>query len=226
LTVAFDGNKLPDVAPSEMKSLTWTLVKSGDEELLRIKFSGKNYETNKYEDRFADFESCDGVAPASAGSSQDEASISSIRRRYADINKHLAKYKVVKKELSGFSTEGGELTAYFDGPAIVKIAAVYYGETGRSSEEFYYWNGKLIFVFRKQDSYDKPMSGKVVRTRENRFYFSNDELIRWINENAKRVATGDNEYREMQTHYLDSSRRFTDGARSQEPMIAAPEFHQ
>ncbi|HEY0170071.1 MAG TPA: hypothetical protein VGB98_03390 [Pyrinomonadaceae bacterium] len=59
LTVAFDGNKLPDVSPSEMKSLVWTLVKSGGKELLRIKFRGKNYDTNKYEDSFADFEACD-----------------------------------------------------------------------------------------------------------------------------------------------------------------------
>lgn len=58
LTVAFDGHRLPDVAPSEMKSLIWSLVKSGDKERLRIKFSGKNYKTNKYEVRFADFESC------------------------------------------------------------------------------------------------------------------------------------------------------------------------
>lgn len=59
LTVAFAGNKLPDVAPSEMKSLIWTLAKSGDKESLRIKFRGKNYQTNKYEVSFADFEPCD-----------------------------------------------------------------------------------------------------------------------------------------------------------------------
>jgi hypothetical protein len=58
LTVTFAGNKLPDVSPSEMKSLVWSLVKSGGTESLRIKFRGKNYETNKYEDSFADFEAC------------------------------------------------------------------------------------------------------------------------------------------------------------------------
>lgn len=163
------------------------------------------------------------VVPASANSSQEKDSISSIRQRYAAINKSLAKYKAVKKELSGFSTEGGELIAYFDGPSIVKIAATYQGETGRSFEEFYYWNEKLIFVFRKQDTYDEPMSGRVVKTRENRFYFSNDELIRWINENAKQVAPSNNKYLETQTHYLSSSKRFTEGARSQESTIEAPE---
>lgn len=58
LTVVFAANQLPDVAPSEMKSLIWTLVKSGSTELLRIKFSSKNYDTNKYEVSIADFEPC------------------------------------------------------------------------------------------------------------------------------------------------------------------------
>jgi len=58
LRVAFADNRMPDVAPSEMKSLIWTLAKSGDKESLRIQFSGKNYGTNKYEVRSADFESC------------------------------------------------------------------------------------------------------------------------------------------------------------------------
>jgi hypothetical protein len=58
LTVTFAGNKLPDVSPSEMKSLVWKLVKSGGTESLRIKFSGKNYDTNKYEVSFADFKPC------------------------------------------------------------------------------------------------------------------------------------------------------------------------
>jgi hypothetical protein len=58
LTVKFAGGKLPDVSPSVMKSLVWSLVKSGGTETLRIKFSGKNYDTNKYEVSFADFEPC------------------------------------------------------------------------------------------------------------------------------------------------------------------------
>lgn len=51
-------DQLPDVSPSEMKSLVWSLVRTGGTETLRIKFRGKNYETNKYEDSFADFAAC------------------------------------------------------------------------------------------------------------------------------------------------------------------------
>lgn len=159
--------------------------------------------------------------PASANSAQENDSLSFIRQRYAAINKNLAKYRVVKKELSGFSTEGGELTAYFDGAAIVKIAATFNGETNSFFEEFYYSNEKLIFVYRKQEIYDEPMT-KVVKTKENRFYFSNDQLIRWINENGRQVAASNSKYTGRQIHYLGSSKLFTEGVRSQEPVIEAP----
>ncbi len=68
LTVEFANNRLPDVSPSEMKSLVWSLVKSGGTETLRIKFSGKNYDTNKYEVSFADFKPCgEGYAALAKG---------------------------------------------------------------------------------------------------------------------------------------------------------------
>jgi hypothetical protein len=148
-------------------------------------------------------------------------SISTIRRRYTIINQRLAKYRTIKKELSGFSAEGGELAAYFDGKAVMKIATINQGETGRSFEDFYYWNEKLIFVFRKQDTYDKPYSGKVVRTTENRFYFGDGKLIRWIDENGKQVAPGGIEYQKKQNEYLRASRRFVEGSRSQKTTIEA-----
>jgi hypothetical protein len=65
LTVAFAGNKLPDISPSALKGSIWRLVKHGNRESLRIKVFGKNYDTNKYEESFADFESCDTRAKSS-----------------------------------------------------------------------------------------------------------------------------------------------------------------
>jgi hypothetical protein len=158
-----------------------------------------------------------------AASPQATDPIPSIRKKYATINKNQAKYKQVKKELSGFSAEGGELVAYFDGRSIMKIVATYYGETGKTREEYYYWDGQLLFVFRKEFTYDKPLSGKVVRTRDNRFYFNNDKLVRWIDENGQAVAPDKTEYVEEQNEYLKSSTQFTEGARSRKPTIEAPD---
>jgi hypothetical protein len=58
LTVRFAADMPPGVAPSKTKSLIWTLAQSADGEILRIKFYGKNYETNKYADYSADFVPC------------------------------------------------------------------------------------------------------------------------------------------------------------------------
>ena len=154
-----------------------------------------------------------------AASPQVEDPIASIRRHYAEINRSAAKYRKVKKDLSGFSTEGGELVAYFDGPSIMKIAATFYGEIGKASEEYYFWDNKLIFVLRTDSRYNKPLSGKVVRTTGDRFYFSNDKLIRWIDENGQQVASDTSEYQDKQKEYLDTSKQFTEGARSKNPTI-------
>ena len=162
------------------------------------------------------------LGAASANGSQVTDPISVIWRRYAAINQNLKKYRVVKKELSGFSTEGGELTAYFDGAAIVKIAVINNGETNSFFEEFYYLNEKLIFIYRKQEIYDEPMS-KVVKTKENRFYFTGGELIKWINENGKQIAANNSEYSRRRTHYLALSKLLVEGARSQQSVIEAPE---
>ena len=160
-----------------------------------------------------------GVAGRASGNNpQEKESISSIRERYAAVNKNLPKYRVVKKELSGFSAEGGELVAYVDGASVVKMAATHLGETGRSFEEFYYRGGGLVFVFYRRETYDAPMSGKVSKTAEERFYFAGGRLIRW-----REVAPGRGEYPEAQARHLDSSRRFDEGALSPNSIIEAPE---
>lgn len=157
---------------------------------------------------------------------QTAAAIQSIRQQYAAINKRASRYRKVKKELSGFSLEGGELVAHFDGPAIVKLVAIHYGEIGRSSEEYYYAKGKLIFVFRKDYRYDRPLSGKVVGTKENRFYFHNEGLVRWINETGKPVTLGIMEFTLKEDEYRETSRKFLDGARSKNSTIEAELLNQ
>lgn len=151
---------------------------------------------------------------------QSDAQISSIRAQYASINKRSARYKKVKKLLSGFSLEGGDLVAYFDGPSIIKMVATHYGEMGRSLEEYYYSNGKLIFVFDKAFHYDKPL-GKVVRVAETRYYFNNDQLIRWIDENGKQADITSENARSNHKKLLENSTLFLAGARSKNRTIKA-----
>jgi hypothetical protein len=139
--------------------------------------------------------------------------IETIRQHYAAINKNVTLYRRARKTLPGYSEEGGQLIAYFNGPTIMKIAATFFGETGRSTEEYYYWDGKLIFVFRREARYDKPLSGTIVATKESRLYFKDDKMIRWIDENGKDVAAGSTEFAEKEKEYLQSSKDFSEHAR-------------
>jgi len=163
----------------------------------------------------------DRVRAFQTAAADSQAAVQSIRQQYAAINRRAGRYRKVKKELSGFSLEGGEMIAYFDGPAIVKIVANHFGEMGRASEEYYYSKGKLIFVYRKDFRYDRPMSGKVIETKENRFYFQNDGLFRWINETGKPVTFGIMEFTLKEDEYRDSSSKFLSGARSRSSTIEA-----
>ncbi|MGQ0760697.1 MAG: hypothetical protein ACT4OT_01575 [Acidobacteriota bacterium] len=160
-----------------------------------------------------------GVLASPEAKAQGPDPIPAIRQQYASINRKTAKYQKVKKELLGFSAEGGELIAYLSGPSIVKISATFYGEMGRATDEFYYSNDQLIFVFRKHSHYSGHLTGKVVRTTENRYYFKDDKLIRWIGEDGKQVSTTAPEFVQVETRLLANSKQFTEGARSKEPAI-------
>lgn len=160
-----------------------------------------------------------GVLASYDAKAQSQDPIQAIRQQYAAINRGAARYQKVKKELLGFSAEGGELFAYFSGPSIVKISATFFGEMGRATDEFYYSNDRLIFVFRRQSHYSAPLSGKVVRTTENRYYFKDDKLIRWIGEDGKQVSTTAPEFGQVEDRLLASSKQFTEGARSKSPTI-------
>ena len=159
----------------------------------------------------------------SAQAQNSGETVAVIRQRYATINQNLTKYRTVKKELEGFSTEGGELTAYTEGRAIRKIVARFQGESGRALEEYYYWDDKLQFVYRKEDTYSEPMSGKVTSSVETRSYFENGELIRWLNGEAKPMRRGSDPFREHETRCLRNSEIFVTGARSTTATIKAPE---
>ena len=61
-----------------------------------------------------------------AAAAQSSDPIDSIRQHYAKINQNVKLYRRVKRNLSGFSAEGGELIAYFHGPTVMKMTATFF----------------------------------------------------------------------------------------------------
>ena len=91
-----------------------------------------------------------------------------------------------------------------------------------SLTNIYYSNDKLIFIFRKYRHYSGHLTGKVVRTTENRYYFKDDKLIRWIGEDGKQVSSASSEFAAKEAEQLASSKQLTEGTRSKSPTIEDP----
>lgn len=137
----------------------------------------------------------------------DEQKIRKIESEYKQINNNLRKYTKKTRELTGFSTEGGELDVFSEGNKIRKLTAILYGETGKRLEEYYYENGKLIYIYCKLSHYDKPF-GEVIKTEENKFYMSNDKMLQWIDYDNEKVNTETPEYKQTQREILNDSKAY------------------
>ncbi|HEX8076963.1 MAG TPA: hypothetical protein VF511_04040 [Chthoniobacterales bacterium] len=118
-----------------------------------------------------------------------EEKIKTVRARYAEIERELKVYRQAKRDLPDESAEGGELTAFFKGSSLRKLSAHFFGETGKALEEYYFAeNQQLIFVLRIETRYTNPMSGIAKSKTEQRFYFAEGKLIRWLNPDNKDVV--------------------------------------
>jgi hypothetical protein len=117
---------------------------------------------------------------------QDGKRLAQIRAWSTATAHELPRYKTVKRDLWGFSAEGGELTAYFSSDTLRRIDADITGEMGRASEQYLFRDGAPYFVYWKVESYDRPLSGHVIRSSETRLYYDDDRLIRWIDSTGRR----------------------------------------
>ena len=132
--------------------------------------------------------------------------IAAIREAYGRIERQLSEYRHVRHDLQDFSLEGGYLDAWFDASHLQKLRAMYYGETYRGSESYYFVSDTLVFMLETTERYDEPMSGHVVRRDQNRFYFHDQQLIRWVDSTRALHSTTDAEARERSGDLLREAR--------------------
>lgn len=122
---------------------------------------------------------------------QEDDIVAEIKKAFADINQNTASYKVESKEIMDESTEGGELKAYYQDEDLKKVVASYFGEMGKTVEEYYFSEENAFFIFTQQYSYDKPITvegSAVKQIEENRYYLHKNKLMRWIGSNKEKVA--------------------------------------
>ncbi len=117
-----------------------------------------------------------------------QAAITKIRASVVTINQHIASFKQVTKtddSDEGESTEGNEVVKYYDGSTLKKILTIYFGETGKLVEEYYFDKNTLIFFYSVEYRYGIPLNAtkhpekiKSIPKTEKRYYFSGNVIIK------------------------------------------------
>jgi hypothetical protein len=144
----------------------------------------------------------------------DERIIQDIQKKCASIDA-IKSYRKIERDIDGKSTEGGALVYYLQDGIIRKIVETLYFESGKNIDEYYFWKDSLIFVFNKKLYYDLPINvapeeeiGKVGKTEENRYYFHNGNLIRWLDKNSRLVSADNPEYKKKEYSLNGDAEKF------------------
>ncbi|NML64451.1 hypothetical protein HHL22_04455 [Hymenobacter sp. RP-2-7] len=143
-----------------------------------------------------------GSVKAEVGCGQaTTAATAAIQTQYQRISSNRATYKTRSISLDGESGEGGQGTAYYEGKEMKLLAVVHYEEMGKREAHYYYHNGQVFFALSSLYRYNRPIyyDKKTARNNgdpeafdlkkaeltENRYYFQNGKLIRWLNSAKK-----------------------------------------
>jgi hypothetical protein len=126
--------------------------------------------------------------------------INNIKKQFIETNTNVKKFKKVEKEILGESSEGGEIIIFYNKNIIKKIVVTHFGEMGQNTTEYYYGLKKeLFFIFKKTSHYNKPIyikNSKIKYTEENRYYFFENNLIRWLDNKKKTVNSKSKKFNE------------------------------
>ena len=118
----------------------------------------------------------------------------STRQRLESIHRDAPHFITTEHDISDIAptTQGSFLTAYHHNGSIRKLIARYYGESGHTTEEYFFWHGQLFFVLRTESHY-RPLpspdegsySADVIGATQHRFYFDHSRLTRLLSDRQK-----------------------------------------
>lgn len=114
------------------------------------------------------------------------------REVYAAINAQEKSLKQVKATYKDDELVF-ELKGWTDGKDLKKILSVIPGEDGDGSEEYYLENGKPLFVF-SHYTMANPKDAKSPLKVENRFYFKDGKLFKWLSSEKKAIESSDPDF--------------------------------
>lgn len=120
-----------------------------------------------------------------------EEIISNIREHYGAINYNVKYYDKVSKVVSSADDHTMSLKGYFKDGELRKMTTRYEDDFERLIEEYYFWDNELFFVYTQLDvdyPHDELSNYQSETPGQNRYYFHNDNLIRWLDPEKEEVV--------------------------------------
>ncbi len=133
--------------------------------------------------------------------------LTEIRRLYKKTQDNKTSY--TKKSLDDFenSSEGGELTGYFEKENLKLIEINYYGHMGKSVNEIYVNDSLIYFIFVQDYSYNAPSTSNQydnskTKVKENRYYLWNQDMISWVDPSGNIIDPNSEEFKKEKEEIL------------------------
>lgn len=169
---------------------------------------------------------------ASPGHAQDsEKTLEQIREWFKEVNANTSQYRKVEyadlkmnKDINAehYSMEGEDIyrlgnvhmTKFFEDEQLVKIVVDFYGDRQDLTSEYYLKDNNLFFVDKVYTVYKKPkwldeFNETERSTVKNRFYFKDNQLIRWINPEVRSVGKMDPAYPQHEAKILNDYKLYS-----------------
>ena len=149
--------------------------------------------------------------------SQDHTTpiLKDIRDKYQEINANRPAYRKVWAEPLGETSGDGEVIGYFFKDSIRLIEECMYGEMGKSQRSIYYDKGAPVFIFLRESTYNVPyydstFNSNLTKVEEDRSYFHQGKMIRWIDAKKKVFSARDKAYIENEAGALSLAKELYD----------------
>ena len=134
-----------------------------------------------------------------------------------EINENLATYQL--KSMDGYpEPEKSKINAYYKGELLKLIIEEYYTDTCRTFTNYYINKNELIYVYKEKYLYNKPVyytqdSAKALNDtvwyddkktvlKTDYYYFANDKLKKWVNNQNKTILATDITFTQQQDELL------------------------
>ncbi len=139
----------------------------------------------------------------------DTTTLVRLRETYAlEVDENLSSFHMIEKEVFDKSSEGGVITAYFKDDRLIKMSAVFYGETGKFEEDYFFDLDSLVVIKTNYYYYDKPIYIEGFKTEtvtRSTYYFFKNRLFLWMKDNK---SVGFEEYKKKERLLLDDVEEF------------------